>query len=101
MYVIVMLLLAQQNNGGHRAEVAKLMVHPQARRRGVARRLLAAVEQKAQALGRTLLVLDTVTGDAAEGMYARLGYHHVGVIPGYAVAARGGLQATTVFYKAL
>jgi len=97
----VMLVLAHQDNGRHRAEVAKLMVHPAARRQGLARRLLSAVEQKAKALNRTLLVLDTVTGDTAEAMYERLGYVRVGTIPDYAEAARGGLQPTTVFYKQL
>lgn len=97
----VMLELAPQDNGRHRAEVAKLMVHPQARRQGLSRRLLAAVEDLALSLGRTLLVLDTVTGDTAEGIYPRAGYSRVGVIPGYAQAARGGLNATTVFYKQL
>jgi len=97
----VMLELASQDNGRHRAEVAKLMVHPEARRQGLSRRLLAAVESLALSLGRTLLVLDTVTGDTAEGVYPKAGYCRVGVIPGYAQAARGGLDATTVFYKQL
>jgi len=97
----VMLELAPQDNGRHRAEVAKLMVHPRARRQGLSRRLLAAVEDMALSLGRTLLVLDTVTGDKAEGVYPKAGYSRVGVIPGYAQAARGGLEATTVFYKQL
>ena len=97
----VMLELAPQDNGRHRAEVAKLMVHPQARRQGLSRKLLAAIEDLALSLGRTLLVLDTVTGDTAEGVYPKAGYSRVGVIPGYAQAARGGLDATTVFYKQL
>lgn len=97
----VMVIPARQDNGRHRAEIAKMMVHPDARRRGLARRLLAAAEDLALSLGRRLLVLDTVTGDAAERLYAALGYHKVGVIPGYAAAARGGLDATTVFYKQL
>ena len=97
----VMLELAPQDNGRHRAEVAKLMVHPQARRQGIARKLLIAVEELALSLGRTLLVLDTVTGDTAESVYPKAGYMRVGVVPGYAHAARGGLNATTVFYKQL
>ncbi|WP_346894654.1 GNAT family N-acetyltransferase [uncultured Roseibium sp.] len=97
----VMLELAPQDNGRHRAEVAKLMVHPEARRQGLAGKLLAAVEDLALSLARTLLVLDTVTGDTAESVYPKAGYSRVGVIPGYAQAARGGLDATTVFYKQL
>lgn len=97
----VTLALARQDNGGHRAEVAKLMVHPATRRQGIARLLLDRLEEKARTLGRTLLVLDTVTGGTAEGMYARFGYQRVGVIPDFAAGARGGFEATTVFYKRL
>jgi hypothetical protein len=51
--------------------------------------------------GKTLLVLDTVTGSDAERLYARLGWIRVGIIPDYALLSRGGLSPTTVFYKAL
>lgn len=97
----VMLVLAEQDNGGHRADVAKLMVHPQARRQGLARRLLARIDDLAAKLGRTLLVLDTVTGDAAEQLYPTCGYVRVGTIPDYAVSAHGALDSTTIFYKRL
>jgi GNAT superfamily N-acetyltransferase len=97
----VMLQLAQQDNGQHRAEIAKLLVHPDARRKGLARRLLAAADELALSLGRTLLVLDTVTGDTAESIYPKCGYVRVGVIPDYAVSAAGALDSTTVFYKQL
>lgn len=97
----VMLQLAQQDNGRHRAEIAKLLVHPDARRKGLARRLLNAADDLALSLGRTLLVLDTVTGDTAESVYPKCGYVRVGVIPDYAVSAAGALDATTVFYKQL
>jgi GNAT superfamily N-acetyltransferase len=97
----VMLELAQQDNGRHRADVAKLLVHPDARRQGLARKLLTGLDGLALSLGRTLLVLDTVTGDVAEGLYPLCGYTRVGTIPGYAVSAFGDLDATTVFYKQL
>lgn len=97
----IMLQLAPQDNGRHRAEIAKLLVHPDARRKGLARRLLAAADDLALSLGRTLLVLDTVTGDTAESVYPKCGYVRVGVIPDYAVSAAGALDATTVFYKQL
>jgi ribosomal protein S18 acetylase RimI-like enzyme len=89
-------------NQQHRAEVLKLLVHPSARRRGIARALMIAVESAAQAEGRTLLTLDTWTGRAAEVLYRSLGYIAVGVIPRY---ARGSLTAelepTTIMYKHL
>jgi ribosomal protein S18 acetylase RimI-like enzyme len=98
----VQLGLAMPPNQRHRADVAKMLVHPDVRRRGVARALMVALEAIARAEGRTLLTLDTVTGSAAQSLYLSLGYVVVGVIPRY---ARGSLtpelEATTVMYKEL
>jgi len=88
-------------NQPHRGDVAKLLVRRSARRRGIAERLMAEAEREARAEGKTLLVLDTVTGDAAERLYTRLGWTRVGVIPGYALYPDGRLCDTTVFWKAL
>lgn len=98
---VVMLALAPQDNGRHRAEVAKLMVHPNHRRKGLARKLMAAIDGLALSLDRWLLVLDTVTGDRAETLYPTCGYEKVGIIPNYAYGSHGTLDATTVFYKDL
>jgi GNAT superfamily N-acetyltransferase len=97
----VQLILAVPPNQPHRGEIAKLLVHRSARRRGVAERLMESVEAEALAEGKTLLVLDTVTGDAAERLYTRLGWTTVGVIPGYALYPDGRVCDTTVFFKAL
>ncbi|MGK5026101.1 N-acetyltransferase family protein [Janthinobacterium sp. RB2R34] len=89
-------------NQAHRAEVRKLLVHPAFRRRGIARQLMQAVEERARALPRQLLTLDTRTHDHAEPLYLSLGYNIAGVIPDYALAPEGGrLDSTTVMYKQL
>ena len=97
----VQLILALPPNQPHRAEVAKLLVHRSARGQGIAQLLMEHAEQEARARGKTLLVLDTVTGDNAERLYTRLGWTRVGVIPGYALYPDGRLCDTTVFWKAL
>jgi GNAT superfamily N-acetyltransferase len=97
----VQVILALPPNQPHRGEIAKLLVHRSARKRGIAQLLMEHAESEARAEGKTLLVLDTVTGDAAERLYARLGWTKVGVIPGYALYPDGRPCDTTVFWKAL
>jgi GNAT superfamily N-acetyltransferase len=97
----VQLVTGQPDNQPHRADVAKLLVHRSARRRGVAEQLMAALDDAARAAGKTLLVLDTVTGGDAERLYARIGWQRAGVVPDYALLPGGGLCGTTFFYKAL
>lgn len=97
----VQVALAMQPNSPHRGEIVQLLVHRSARRQGIARRLMAAAEDEARAEGKTLLVLDTVTGDPAERLYDRLGWTKVGVIPDYALYPDGRPCDTTVFWKAL
>jgi len=97
----VQVILAAPPNQPHRGEIAQLLVHRSARRRGIAQLLMERAEAEAQAEGKTLLVLDTVTGDAAERLYGRLGWTRVGVIPGYALYPDGRPCDTTVFWKSL
>lgn len=97
----VMLRLDTPPNQPHRADVAKLLVHREARRRGIGRALMAALEAMARDANRTLLVLDTVTGSVAERLYTQLGWTRVGVIPNYALFPDGRLCDTTVFFKQL
>ena len=97
----VQVILALPPNQPHRGEIAKLLVHRSARGRGVARRLMEQAEEEARAEGKTLLVLDTVTGDPAERLYERMGWNRVGVIPGYALYPDGRPCDTTVFWKSL
>ena len=84
-----------------RAEIAQLLVRRSARRRGIAEKLMEHAEQEALAEGKTVLVLDTVTGDDAERLYERLGWTRVGVIPEYALYPDGRPCDTTVFFKRL
>jgi GNAT superfamily N-acetyltransferase len=94
-------VLAMPDNQPHRADVAKMLVHRRARRRGLGAALMQAAEAAARDAGKTLLVLDTVTGGDAARLYARLGWQRCGEIPGYALWPRGGLCSTTYFYKPL
>jgi ribosomal protein S18 acetylase RimI-like enzyme len=89
-------------NQPHRAEIRKLLVHPVFRRRGIARELMAEIEGQAVALRRSLLTLDTRTGDSAEPLYRSIGYQTTGIIPGYCrdtLSER--LDPTTIMYKTL
>jgi GNAT superfamily N-acetyltransferase len=97
----VQVILDLPQNQPHRGDLAKMLVHRRARRRGVGAALVVAAEQAARAAGRNLLVLDTVTGGDAERLYARLHWQRVGVIPNYALWPRGGLCSTSYYYKEL
>jgi GNAT superfamily N-acetyltransferase len=97
----VQLILDLPENQPHRADVAKMLVHRRARRRGLGAALMQAAEATARECGKTLLVLDTVTGGDAARLYERLGWVRVGDIPGYALLPRGGLCSTTVYYRDL
>ncbi|HKY94624.1 MAG TPA: GNAT family N-acetyltransferase [Kiloniellales bacterium] len=94
----VQLQLVSIPNQPHRAEVAKMLVHPRARRQGLAEALMLRLELEARRRSRRLLTLDTAS-DVADRLYRRLGYHEVGVIPGYAYWPDGRLSDTTIFYK--
>ncbi|HEU0077317.1 MAG TPA: GNAT family N-acetyltransferase [Longimicrobiaceae bacterium] len=97
----VQLVLGLPENQPHRAEVAKMLVRRSARRRGLGAGLMRAAAEAAREEGRTLLVLDTVTGGDAERLYERLGWTRVGVVPGYALMPDGAPCDTTIFYLAL
>jgi GNAT superfamily N-acetyltransferase len=96
----VQVLLDQPENQPHRGVIAKMLVHRRARRHGVGAALLREAERLAYTLGKTLLVLDTASGDA-ERLYARQGWQYCGEIPDYALWPGGGPCATKIFYKFL
>lgn len=98
----VQLDLAAMPNQRHRGDVSKLMVHPDGRRQGIARALMARLLEIAVEEGRWLLTLDTRSGDAAEPLYRSLGFQVAGSIPLYALAPEGArYDATTYMYKVL
>jgi len=97
----VQIALETRANGNHRAEAMKLFVHRRARRRGLAKALMAEVERTARQLGRTLLVMDTRKGGEAEKMCEALGYVRFGEVPNYARSADGRLHTTAFFYRQL
>jgi acetyltransferase len=90
----VQLDLEMRANGNHRAEAMKLFVDRRARRRGLAKALMAALEDTARSLGRTLLLMDTRKGGEAEKLCESLGYTRYGEVPGYARSSNGELHAT-------
>jgi ribosomal protein S18 acetylase RimI-like enzyme len=96
-----MLALATAENQPHRAEIEKVLVHPDCRRAGVGRQIMHALELQAAAAGRTLLTLDTRAGDAGEALYRALGWQLAGRIPGYALDADGSPHDTLFFWKAV
>lgn len=95
----VQLVTAMPDNQPHRADVAKMLVHRRARRAGVGNQLLAALDALAREEGKTVLVLDTVTGGDAERLYERAGWQRAGVVPKFALMPDGAFCATTFFYK--
>jgi GNAT superfamily N-acetyltransferase len=97
----VQLVLAMPANGRHRADIVKLLVHPSARRRGIARALMLRAEALARAERRSLLILDTRQGDSAEPLYRALGFALTGVVPAYASSIHGALEPCSFMHKLL
>jgi GNAT superfamily N-acetyltransferase len=94
------LVLAQPENQPHRADLSKMLVHRRARRRGIGAALMRAAEKAARRHGKSLLVLDTASGDA-ERLYVRQGWQLAGTVPGYALWPQGGLCSTSFYYRSL
>jgi phosphinothricin acetyltransferase len=97
----VVITLAHQQNSPFRAEVGKMLVHSSLRGRGIGRQLLAAAEQAALEVGRTLLMLDTEEGSAGERLYRACGWTVLGTVPDFCLACDGSLAASVYFYKHL
>ncbi len=94
----VQMITSMPDNQTHRDDIAKMLVHRTARRCGIAGRLMAAIDDAARAEGKTLLVLDTVTGSDAERLYMRAGWERVGDVPKYVLMPNGDFCGTTFFF---
>lgn len=89
-------------NQPDRAEVAKLLVHREARRTGLGTRLMLAIEHAARDAGFRLLTLDAKRGAAADHLYRRLGWTHAGTIPRFALDPDGATpHDAVILYKEL
>jgi GNAT superfamily N-acetyltransferase len=97
----VQMIMSLPENQPHRADVAKMLVHRKARRRGIARALLSVLDDEARKEGKTVLVLDTVTGGDAQRLYEAAGWRSVGEVPNYALMPNGDFCGTTFYYKRL
>jgi ribosomal protein S18 acetylase RimI-like enzyme len=97
--LVALLGLCTKPNGVHRAEVQKLLVHTGARRRGIGRELMVAIEEQARLAQRTLLYLDTEPDKPAHELYVRSGWLRAGEIPDYARTPDGRLHSTILFYR--
>jgi GNAT superfamily N-acetyltransferase len=101
LFGVVQLVPCWPPNQPHRADVSKLLVHRRGRGRGAAKALMLALEAEARAMGKRLLVLDTIAGGAAERLYAGLGWTRGGEIPDFALMPDGTPAGTIIFYKQL
>ncbi|PFO74780.1 GNAT family N-acetyltransferase [Bacillus cereus] len=95
----IQLHLVTKPNGIHRAEICKLMTHPNFRCNGIGRLLMQKAEERAKQEKRSLIVLDTREGDPSNRLYKSLEYQEAGKIPGYAISPNGELDATILYYK--
>ncbi|MEO1192130.1 MAG: GNAT family N-acetyltransferase [Pseudomonadota bacterium] len=98
----VQLIVGMPPNQPHRAEISKMIVHPDNRRQGIAKALMQAALEAAQKISKTLVTLDTRTGDVSEALYESVGFQKAGVIPGFAQDPDGkALHATTYMFKTI
>lgn len=95
----VQVVLDMPQNQPHRGEISKMIVHTKVRQLGLGMRLLVAAEERARIAGKSLLVLDTQTGSAAEHLYQKAGYTPLPPLPDYALTPGGLLAPTTIFWK--
>lgn len=98
----VQLILGMPPNQPHRAEISKMVVHPESRRLGLGKKLMIAALDAAERANKTLVTLDTRTGDVSEALYRSVDFEKAGVIPDFAYDPDGQARhATTYMYRYL
>lgn len=93
----VQLVTGMPPNQPHRAEISKMIVHPEVRRRGLGKALMTAALDLARDKGKKLVTLDTRTGDVSEGLYRSVGFMEAGKIPDYAFDPDGQARHSTTY----
>lgn len=98
----VQLVTRMPPNQPHRAEISKMIVHPESRRLGLGKALMKVALDAAKREDKTLVTLDTRTGDVSEAFYRNVGFAEAGVIPDFAFDPDGQARhATTYMYRYL
>ena len=97
----VMLEFASSPNQPHRAEVQKLLVHPDARRSWRGTRADGASGTWRRSRRQDAADARHRAGDAAEQLYRAMGWHEAGRIPGYALNADRTPCDTIFFWKTI
>lgn len=97
----VQLYLSPEPNAPHRAEIYKLLVHPDYQRQGLGEALMLAAEDQARRHERTVLLLDTAQGSVSERIYRRIGWQEVGVVPRHFVDPHGEPRSSVYMVRFL
>ena len=90
-----------KTTGQHRADVRKVMTHPEYRQKGLALQILTRMEAAASERGVRLLTLKTETGSNASVLYTLMGWTLIGTVPNYAAGPDGSLHPVSFYYKEL
>ena len=95
---LVSLATPFSETGPFRGFIEKLFASPLHRRKGVARSVMAKLEEVAWSLGRWSLLLDTTVGTDAEHVYPRLGYRLCGGVKEFGFSPRDGSLLDEIWF---
>jgi acetyltransferase len=95
------LVFSGATNADHRAEVQRVGVATDARRREIGRSLMATIEDVAGAHNVTLLWLTTHADTEACAFYEAVGYTRLGTMPNYSRRPDGTLWPGAFYFKEL
>lgn len=97
----VRLELSNESEGLNRATPKLLLVHRRARRQGIGKQLITAMENAATTHHRGLLCLDVQASTSAEAFYRAQGYRCLGELPDYICSSDGYYHPAVIYYKRL